>query len=258
MGLRGVQQPPLPPCDDLAIPFAIDALPPKPIIGVSKPFKSSLQGQVSIPSTAKIPKKGKELIEKANNRIKALDDALTASRNYGDLLLTEAKAAIDSVYKSSQQMHKKLSSSLQASAVQKTKCAELSRDNKTAAASLREARQENKDLTTLLNATKKKYKKTLQEVEQLKEEKEKRKQQVSNAKSPGTIAAEKSRIRIEEHKQKKEHAQMMKERDRQDDYKAREQRMKSIQSSFQVDSMGDGKFVSICFYLFYCRNASNI
>ena len=36
VGLRGVQQPPLPPCDDLAIPFAIDALPPKPIIGVSK------------------------------------------------------------------------------------------------------------------------------------------------------------------------------------------------------------------------------
>ena len=212
-----------------------------PIVGASKPAKTMLKGRIKVPKSLKFKKKQQELIDTANERIDEHAAALETQRSYSETLLKESKTGIDSLYKATGTLHKKLQKSMVDGAKQSQALSELAAEHKTTKSQLAEEKKKTKTLERAVTKLKGEKDKAIAALQALKSRAGKSKQQAN--KSPGTIAHEKSMLHVEEFRAKNEVKQAMKERDRQHDASIRRERMSAVGNMFSVDN--GGSFVSL-------------
>jgi hypothetical protein len=177
----------------VAVAFVVDALPPKPTVGSNKPKSFNGKGQVLIPSSLKMQKKQKALLDEANKCICAAESAAIDLSAFADGVIRSSKNSIDALYKSTQGFHKKYGAGIEQEANQASKCNELVCENKAVTEQLKNAKKEISQLKSKIEGMQVKKTQMLLEIKELKSKASKVSRApaaAAAAKSPGTIQRE--------------------------------------------------------------------
>ena len=175
----------------------------------------------------------KEKLNTANERIVEYEDALEKETEYSTSLLSEANEIITQLYTETKSLHTELKKSKRETATEKTKLIQAKANHTLTKSELTKAK---KDITKL-EAKYKNLEETIRAGEQDNEvavaarargSKKSTSNGAGGKKSPGTIAQEKSDIRLEEWRKREMIKQQHKERDREHVFKVKRQRLHDV------------------------------